>query len=46
MLQENLKSSTKRLALECSWVFQKDSVPKHTSKVLNQATMEVLEWTS
>ena len=50
ILEENLKSSARRLGLGCSWVFQQDSNPKHASKVvkerLNQATTEVLDWPS
>ena len=48
ILQENLKSSARRLGLGHSWVFQQD--PKHTSKVvkqwLNRARIKVLEWPS
>ena len=48
ILQENLKSSVRRLGLGRSWVFQQDNDPKHTSKVvkewLNQARIKVLEW--
>ena len=50
ILQENLKSSARRLGLGRSWVFQQDNDPKHTSKVvkewLNQARIKVLEWPS
>ena len=50
ILQDNLKSSARRLGLGRSWVFQQDNDPKHTSKVvmewLNQAGMKVLEWPS
>ena len=45
ILQEN--SSARRLGLGCSWVFQWDNDPKHTTKVvkewLNQARMNILE---
>ena len=50
ILQENLKSSARRLGLGSSWVFQQDNDPKHTSKVvkecLNQARIKVLGWSS
>ena len=50
ILQKKLKSSVRRLGLGCSWVFQHDNDPKHTSKVvkewLNQARIEVLWWPS
>uniref|UniRef100_A0AAQ4R6W4 Tc1-like transposase DDE domain-containing protein n=1 Tax=Gasterosteus aculeatus aculeatus TaxID=481459 RepID=A0AAQ4R6W4_GASAC len=37
ILQDNLKSSARRLGLGRSWVFQQDNNPKHTLKV-------VIEW--
>ena len=50
ILQDNLKSSARRLGLGCSWVFQQDNDPKHKSKVvmqwLNQTRIKVLEWPS
>ena len=50
ILQDNLKSSARRLGLGHSWVFQQHNDPKHTSKVvmewLNQARIKVLEWPS
>ena len=45
ILQENLKSSARRLGLGCSWMFQQDNDPKRTSteakKWLNQARIKV-----
>lgn len=35
ILQENLKSSARRLGLGCSWVFQQEHYPKHASNVVN-----------
>lgn len=50
ILQDNLKSSARRLGLWHSWVFQQDNNPKRTSKVviewLNQARIKVSEWPS
>ena len=48
--RKNSKSSVSRLGRGCSWVFQQDNDPKHTSKVvkkwLKHARVEILEWFS
>ena len=38
ILQENLKSIARRMALGCSVVFQQENDPKHTSEVVKGMT--------
>ena len=50
MLKQHLKTSVRKLKLGRKWVFQMDTDPKHTSKVvakwLKDNIVKVLEWPS
>ena len=44
ILQENLKSSARRLGLRCSWLFQQDNERKHTSKIVKEWINQARFW--
>ena len=50
ILKQHLKTSVRKLKLGRKWVFQMDSDPKHTSKVVEKwrkdHKVKVLEWPS
>jgi hypothetical protein len=50
ILKQHLQTSVRKFKLGCKWVFQKDYVPKHTSKDAakwsKDNNVKVLEWPS